>query len=92
MQVWKKLAINSITYAADEARTRTELLTVNRVGPVCAAYRRVAHGISFCTSNRLLADARAGHLRADAMRDEAGDHGNLCVDDGDAPTSIAKEI
>eukprot|EP00965_Chrysotila_dentata_P222232 6192832-Pleurochrysis_carterae.AAC.2 len=92
MQQYKKLAMEAVTYETDEKQTRVVRLTVDRTGPVCQTFWAKAYGISQCTSNRLLADARAGRLHADRMWSEAGEHGNLNVEGDDAPSSVAKEV
>eukprot|EP00965_Chrysotila_dentata_P041082 1362892-Pleurochrysis_carterae.AAC.1 len=86
---WTQLALDSVTCENNADQTRVVRLTVNRIGPVCQAFWAKAYGISLTTSNRLFSDARAGRLHADAMWADAGDLGDVAMDD--TPSSVAME-
>ena len=86
----KELVMGAISFSATDTSQRVERFMVADVGPVCAEFCRVAHGVPIGTWNKLLADARAGRLQAGAEWDAAGEE----LEDADLQdegSSTAKE-
>ena len=89
----KSLVLNSISWSAADPTLRVERFMVEDVGPVCSEYCRVAYGVPHGTWIQLLADGRAGRLRADQEWAEATDDTNESVlrDGGNVEKVAAKE-